>query len=184
MSTIREFPLANIARVDLIEDGDNGETHKLVDIASEAEAIAYLSEGTQTPLRVKNTIKAQNNTEDIVLGYDIRLVNATLVPKALALADGGELIEGSNGEIEEYSAPELGSPVNRKSFTTKIYTEEKDGDGETISYVCFEFKNCKGTPVNYNLQDGEFFAPELNIRSRSKLGESPLKVTFMKELPA
>lgn len=182
MANIKEFPIANISRVDLITEEETPQTYTLIDIASEAESIAYLSEGTQAALRVKNTIKAQNNTEDIVLGYDIRLVNATLVPEALALVDGGDLTK-EDEKVSKYEAPELGAPVERKSFTTKIYTEEKDGDGSTVSYVCFIYKNCKGKPVNYTLQDGEFFAPELNIRSRSKLGQRPMEVLFLDELP-
>jgi len=184
--TIKEFAIANITRVDFITQGDEPKTYSLVDVASEAESIAYLSEGEEKVLRVKNTIKAQNNTEDIVLGYDNKFVNATLIPEILALVDGGELVYGVDGEedvVKEYIAPELGKAVERQPFTTKVYTEEKDGDGSTVSYVCFEYKNCKGTPVNYTLQDGEFYAPELNIKSRSKLGERPMKVSFLKELP-
>src|SRR5699024_3653828 len=132
MDRIKEFAIANIARVDFVTQEDEPKVYKLIDVASEAESIAYLSEGEQDVLRIKNTIKAQNNTEDIVLGYDNRFVNATLVPEILALVDGGELTYGADDEVEEYIAPELGSPVERQKFTTRVYTEEKDGDGSTV----------------------------------------------------
>lgn len=179
---IREFPLANIARVDIITEEDTPKTYTLSDVASEAEAMAYLSEGEEQELRVKNTIKAQNITEDIVMGYDIKLVSATMIAEILALVDGGKLI-GSGEDITGYDAPPIGEAVNRTPFTTVIYTEEKDGDGSTKSYVAFNYKNCKGKPVNYTLTDGEFFAPELNLKSRGKLGESPVSVEFLTELP-
>lgn len=65
-----------------------------------------------------------------------------------------------------------------------IYTEEKDTNGDTLSYAKFSYKHCKGTPVDYALQDGEFFSPELTAKSRPKKGESPVSVAFLGTLPA
>ena len=178
--TIKEFPLANIARVEIVTEEDVPRTFVLTDVASEAEVTAYLSEGEEKILRIKNTIKAQNKTEDIVLGYDINLSAATFIPEILAIVDGGEW----DDTTQKYTAPLVGSPVERIPFRMNIYTEEKDGDGSTISYVKFSYKNCTGKPVNYSLQDGEFYAPEFPIKSRSKLGESPVEVEILDELPA
>lgn len=175
-----EFALANIARVEIVTEEDIPRTFVLNDVASNADVTAYLSEGEEQILRVKNTIKAQNKTEDIVLGYDINLAAATFIPEILAIVDGGEW----DPEAKKYTAPVVGQPVERVPFRTNIYTEEKDGDGSTISYVKFSYKNCTGKPVNYSLQDGEFYAPEFPIRSRSKLGESPVEVEILEELPA
>ena len=181
---IQEFAIANIARVEIVTEEETPRTFRLTDVASEAEAIAYLSEGQEQILRVKNTVKAQNNTEDIVMGYDIRLLSATMVPHILALIDGGDLtMDVAEENVTGYVAPVIGSPVNRIRFTTNIFTEVKDADGSTISYVKFGYKNCSGKPVNYVLTDGEFFAPELNIKSRSKIGESPVELDFVKTLP-
>lgn len=181
-----EFPLANIARVEIVTEEEAPRTFRLTDVASDAEAIAHLSEGDEKELRVKNTIKAQNNTEDIVMGYDLKLISATMVPEILALIDGGTLTydDIDTDKVVKYEAPPIGSPVERTPFTAKVYTEEKDADGSTLSYVCFNYKNCKGKPVNYILKDGEFFVPELNLRSRGKLGQSPVSIEFMDKLPA
>ena len=73
--------------------------------------------------------------------------------------------------------------VNRVKFTTKIYTEEKDADGETLGYQCFAFKGCKGKPVSFNFKDGEFMAPQYTISSRVKKGTAPYNLTFLEELP-
>lgn len=175
-----EFPLANIARVEMETEETVPKQYRLTDVASEAEVVAYVSEGEEKPLRVKNTIKAQNNTEDIVMGYDVKLVAATMVPEILALVDGGIWDETN----KKYSAPPIGSPVERTLFTLNIYTEEKDADGSTKSYVKFIYKHCKGKPVNYSLQDGEFFVPELTATSRPKMGESPVEFEILEELPA
>ena len=178
MATIKEFALANIARVDIITETSPPETFTLTDVASDAEVIAYLSEGEEK-IKSKNTIKAQNNTEDIVLGYDIKFVSATFVPEILEIVDGGTW----DAENKKYTAPVIGAPVERVPFTTNIYTEEKDGDGSTVSYAKFVYKNCKGKPVDYRMQEGEFFSPEFNIKSRSKIGESPTEIGILEELP-
>ena len=176
-----EFPLANIARVEIATEGEVPKEYRLTDVASEAEVTAYVSQGEEKELRVKNTIKAQNKTEDIVMGYDVKLVSATMIPEILALVDGGTW-DGTTAK--KYTAPPIGSPVTRIPFTMHIYTEEKDGDGSTKSYVKFSYKHCTGKPVNYTLKDGEFFVPELTAKSRPKLGESPVEFEILDKLPA
>lgn len=177
----QEFPLANIARVEIETEETTPKQYRLTDVASEAEIIAYVSEGEEKSIRVKNTIKAQNKTEDIVMGYDIKLISATMIPEILALIDGGTW-DGTT--VKKYTAPPIGSPVTRTPFTMHIYTEEKDGDGSTKSYVKFSYKHCTGKPVNYTLQDGEFFVPELTAKSRPKKGETPVEFTIIDTLPA
>ena len=232
-----EFALANIVRVDFITEEETPVTHKLTDVATEAKVEAFISAGAENELRVKNVIKAQNNTEDIVKGYNTTLTAATLIPEILALVDGGvatletdatitseiptgaidednkvytlskanvvagtvsivvdegaaitddtgDLSDGgtinyiagtftlfaapqtsitvtydyalAEGIFDKYEAPAIGTPVARTPFTTKIYTADKDVDGEDKGYVCFEFLHSKGTPVSYSLVDGEF----------------------------
>lgn len=179
MAEVKEYALANIARVDIITEEEDPKSYILKDIASEAEVLAYVSEGEEKPLRVKNTIKAQNNTEDIVMGYDLKFIYATLVPEVLALVDGGTW----DPEKKKYKAAPIGMPVEKTSFTTHVYTEDKDGNGDTKGYIRFIYKHCKGKPVNYSLQDGEFFVPELSMRSRPKLMKSPVEFDIVDELP-
>lgn len=182
---VKEFALANIVRVEIETEEETPEQYRLTDVASEAEVTAFISEGEEKELRVKNNIKAQNNTEDIVKGYDIRLVSATMVPEILALVDGGTIKydDTDPNKIVGYDAPVVGETVKRTPFTAKIYTAEKDVDGSDVSYVCFNYLHCKGTPVNYSLVDGEFFAPELTFKSRPKMGEGPVNIDFLDELP-
>lgn len=184
---VKEFPLANIVRVEIETEETTPKQYRLTDVASEANIEAYISEGDEQELRVKNVIKAQNKTEDIVKGYDITLTSTTMVAEILALVDGGTLKQDDAEDPEKvtgYDAPPVGAPVNRIPFTAKIYTAEKDVDGSDKSYVCFNYLHCKGTPVNYSLVEGEFFAPELIFKSRPKMGESPVSIDFLDELPA
>lgn len=174
-------PLANIARVEIeVDDGLDGLiVHRMTDVATEAESIAYVSEGEEKTLRVKNKIIAQNNTEDILLGYDIKLVNVKLIPEIFAIIDGGEVSEDGS-----YEGPEVGKVVERTPFKLRLYTEEKDVNGDILSYVKVEFPSCKGKPVNFSMQDGEFFLPEYTSKSRPASGEKPIKLSSVDELPA
>lgn len=183
---VKELPLANIVRVEIETEETTPKTYRLTDVASEANCVAFVSAGADQELRVKNTIKAQNNTENILKGYDVTMVNATMIAEILALVDGGTLrYTGTEPDLAlaGYDAPVVGTAVNRKLFTTKIYAAEKDVDGTDVSYVCFKYLHCKGTPVNYNQVDGEFFAPQLIFKSRPKFGESPVSIDFLDTLP-
>lgn len=180
MPDVQEFALANIARVDIETEEDTPKTYTLIDMMREANIEAYINEGQEQPLRVKNVIKAQNRTEDIVMGFDVTLTSVTMQPELLALVDGGTW----DAQAKKYSAPPIGSPVDRKPFTLKVYTEDKDTNGDTKGYAGFYFKHCKGRPLNYRLQDGEFFSEELRARSRPAMGESPVEIEYMDTLPA
>ena len=186
MAQVVEFALANIARVDIVTEETTPQEFTLTNVATEAEATAYISEGQQDTMRVKNVIKAQNNTEDIVLGYDIKLVSATMLPEILALVDGGSLRydDVETDKIVGYDAPVIGQVVARTPFTLNVFTEEKDASGDIIGYTRFQYLHCKGTPASYTMKEGEFFTPELLCRSRPKSGEMPAKVDFYDELPA
>ena len=65
-------------------------------------------------------------------------------PPVFALVDGGVSTTGAEGKFEGYTGPKMGEVVNRTPFTVNIYTEEKDGDGETTGYLKFTCKHCKG----------------------------------------
>lgn len=180
MSKVLEFALANIARVDIETEETTPKLYTLVDMATEAEIEAELSEGEEDILRVRNTIKAVNRTEDIVIGYNINLSSVTMQPEVLAIIDGGEWDETT----QKYTAPPVGSPVDRIPITTIIYTEDKDVNGKTKGYLAFKFLNGTGTPVNYTIEEGEFFTEELGIESRPEMGDSPVEWEYMEELPA
>lgn len=184
-TSIEMLPIANIVRVEFVTEEDTPKTYRLTDVATDAEATVYLSEGERNPLRVKNRIHAQNNTEDIVLGYDLRFVNALMVPEVIALFDGGTLKfdDTDPDKVIGYDAPVMGEVVDRKPFTTHIYAEEKDCNGDTMRYIRFIYPHCKGKPVDYSYQDGEFFAPELEAMSTPKCGESPSSFEILDELP-
>lgn len=175
----KNFALANIARVDIIEEKETGaKTYSLIEVAKRAEASAYISAGIDEELRVKNTIHAQNKTEDITKGYELNLSTVRAVMEILALVDGGEW-DGTS----KYTGPVAGSVTERQPFTVKVYTEDKDYNGDTISYVCFTFKHCKGTPVNFIIQDGTFMANDMKIRSTPKFGENVVEFETMEALP-
>lgn len=176
---VKTFALANIARVDIIEEKDNGKTYSLIEVASKAEASAYVSAGSNEELRVKNTIHAQNITEDITKGYEISLGFVKSVLEVLALVDGGTW----DSETKEYKGPVAGQVTEREPFTLNIYTEQKDSDGGTKGYVSFTFKHCKGTPVDFIINDGAFMAQEMKLKASPKFGENVVEFKELEALP-
>lgn len=178
---VTSLPLANIERAEIITETDTPALYQF-DTASEASAEASVSSGSEQELRIKNQILAQNNTEDIVKGYDITLNDSTFAPEVFALIDGGvSTIEGD--EFVSYTAPTAGSVVERTKFQTAVYTAEKDYDGAILSYIRFVFPHCKGTPASISIKDGEFYAPSYKLKSRPKKGESPVSVYKLPALP-
>ena len=113
------------------------------------------------------------------MGYDTKLVSTTMIPEVYALIDGGTW----DAEKKSYEAPVIGEPIDKKLFTTYIYTEVKDANGETTGYVEFTYLHCKGTPISFTLADGEFYVPEMNIKSRPKMKESPVSWKIVDEMP-
>lgn len=179
---VKGMPIVNIVRTEIVTEELEPKAFAF-DTASEAGIEPKISAGEEKLLRVKNKILASNNTEDIVTGYELNLKDSTLNAETMCLVDGGTLIKNELGEIIGYEGAESGKVVNRTAFTLNVYTEEKDADGETIKYIKFSYKHCKGKPVGFSLKDGEFFVPELKATSRPKTGEKPVKIEFLDELP-
>ncbi|MBR2476826.1 MAG: hypothetical protein IKB50_01680 [Clostridia bacterium] len=175
-----ERVLANIVRAEITEE-DTGDVYVFT-TSSEASIKPYASEGTEKIHRVKNTILASLRYEDILLGYEIKLVNNTFCPELLALVDGGEVTNDEDGNFVSYAAPVVGKVTERKNLTVALYTEELDCDGETLEYIKFTFRHAKGKPVEYSIKDGEFFIPELTLHSRAKTGESSVSVEVLKNI--
>lgn len=186
---MEEKAIVNIRRIE-IETEEATPRILRFDTGSEAVYSATVSEGTETILRSKNRIVATDRTEDIQYGSDITLKDLVMQPEVLSIVDGGTLATTSTGEgstlvttITGYTPPVVGVPVNRTKFTTKIYAEEKDIDGEVTGYSVFSFPGCKGKPVSFTFKDGEFMAPEYTMFSRPKKGNAPYAIDFVTELP-
>lgn len=181
IKNLEERVLANIVRAEIIDETD-GTTKYVFNTSSEASIKPFMSEGAEKIHRVKNTILGSLRYEDILLGYEIKLVNNTFSPELLALIDGGTVYMDLDDNFSRYKAPVVGTVTERKNLTISLYTEELDCDGETLEYMKFTFKHAKGTPVEYSLKDGEFFVPEMTLRSRAKTGESSVEVSVLSEL--
>ena len=140
---IVQIPLANVARVELVTEENTPKTY-VVDTANEMKLEAFVSEGEEKELRKLNRLLAQLKTEDLTKGYNLTMKDMVMSPPVFALVDGGVSTTGAEGKFEGYTGPKMGEVVNRTPFTVNIYTEEKDGDGETTGYLKFTCEHCKG----------------------------------------
>ena len=175
------FALINVVMARITTAGTNAKTYNFV-TASEVSADPVAEEGEEKSLRVKNVVYATNRTEDIVKGYDIKLTDNRFTPEVFALIDGGTLTGGSDSAKYSYSAPVAGAAVTRTKFDLTIYTEIKDGES-TVGYMSIKWPNCVGTPITPTFQDGDFFAPKMEVQSRAAAGESPMVITELDALP-
>lgn len=166
--------LVNVVRVDFINEKNN-EKHSVV-TSDEIDIEPIKSDGKRDILRVKNTIYGINQTEDIVIGYKLKMKDNLFNLKTMALIDGGTVTNN------KYEGTEAGKTVDRDLFTVDIYTEEKDYS-RTIGYAKFTYKHCSGKPTKYKVKDGAFMVPEYEAESIPFRGEKPVEVTLIDSLP-
>lgn len=183
MRSFNSNTIVNIVRAELVTD----EQVKRVlsfDTVGSAEPEPFISEGEESELRVRNTILAQDRLEDILKGYDIKLVDCAVSRELLELVDGGEATAAAGAAaFAGYESPAAGTVSARTRFTLRLYTEEKDYSGEAVGYFRFSFPNCCGTPAKFSFENGSFTAPEYTVRSRPTTGGCALKLECMDRLP-
>ncbi|CDI49180.1 Ig-like domain-containing protein [Clostridium tetani] len=167
--------LVNVIKVNFIDEVTN--IKHTIETSDEIDIEPIKSDGKRDILRVKNTIYGINETEDIVIGYKLKLKDNLFNMKTMSLIHGGS-IEGN-----KYCGAEAGKVAERHPFTMEIFTEEKDYS-RTTGYAKFTYKHCKGKPAKYKVKDGEFLVPEYEAESIPFRGEKPVEIEFLDTLPS
>lgn len=167
--------LVNVIRC-VITNEKTGNSFDIGDTASEIDVDPILSQGKRDILRVKNKILAINQTEDICIGYTLKLTDNTFNLDVMQLVDGGS-VSGSN-----YTSIPAGQVVDKDLFTLDIYTEEKDYS-KTTGYTKFTFKHCKGKVPKWKIKDGDFVVPEFTAESVPFRGEKTVEIESVTTLP-
>lgn len=165
------FNVANVEGVKIVTEETTAKTYHYKTM-TKFEAEPHVEEGEETVQRVKNTVMGRIKTEDMVTGYDLTCEDERLIHEVLALIDGGTYSEST----EKYSAPVIGSEVQRTAFTLYLYTSNRGNDGEIEDYLEWKFPHCKGTPVKLGSEDKNFHKQEYKIQSRPATGASPFEV--------
>ena len=167
--------LVNVAKCVITNEKTNI-SFDIADTASEIDVEPILSAGKRDILRVKNKILGINDTEDIVIGYKLKLKDNTFNIDVMQLVDGGTITGGN------YSSIPAGEEVSKDLFTLTVYCEEKDYS-ETTGYTKFEWKHCKGKVPKYKIEDGNFVVPEFEAESIPFRGESAVGIDSVVTLP-
>ncbi len=182
MGTINSSPIANISGAEIITMEDTPRFFRFSS-AKSVEPEPVLSEGKEEELRTGNTILAQNILEDILKGYNIKLKDVVFSPELLAFAQGGSVSYDTEGNFESYNAPIAGETCEHTRFILRIYSEEKDYDGETKCYYRFAFPGCFGSAASFSFEDGEFVSPEYTVKSRAGSGKTQLVIDCLDSMP-
>lgn len=167
--------LVNVVKCIVTNEKTNAE-FDIGDTASEINVEPILSAGKRDILRVKNKILGINETEDIVIGYKLKLKDNTFNIDVMQLVDGGTITNGN------YTSIPAGQVVEKDLFTLTVYCEEKDYS-RTTGYTKFEWKHCKGQVPKYKIQDGNFIVPEFEAESIPFRGETSVSIDSVATLP-
>lgn len=157
----------------------------LIKTASEAEIKGTVDSGEDKPLRKGNRLLARHKTDDLITGYEISLSDLMVYPEVVALIDGGVVTNEPAGTFKSYAGPVTGKEVTRTPFTLELYCANKDTGNNIISYQKLTFTGCRGkSVVEWSLKDGDFFAPKYTIESMPAVGESPMSMEIVTQLPS
>jgi len=167
--------LVNVAKC-LVTNERTGISFDIGDTASDIDVEPILSAGKRDILRVKNKILGINETEDIVIGYKLKLKDNTFNIDVMQLVDGGTITG------DKYTSIPAGQVVKKDLFTLTAYAEEKDYS-RTTGYTKFEWKHCKGKVPKYKIKDGDFIIPEFEAESIPFRGESAVSIDSVATLP-
>jgi len=167
--------LVNVAKCTITNEKTNV-IFDIGDTASEIDVEPILSAGKRDILRVKNKILGINETEDIVIGYKLKLKDNTFNLDVMQLVDGGTITGG------QYTSIPAGEVVNKDLFTLSVYCEEKDYS-RTTGYTVFTWKHCKGKVPKYKIEDSNFIIPEFEAESIPFRGETSVDIGTVTTLP-
>lgn len=172
--------ICNIAKMQIITIEEVPRTLD-IETAEEVTAVPRLSKGEEVISRVKNRILAITDTEDLIIGYDIKAKDNSVTFETMEIFEGGTLIK-TGEDVTGYEAPVSGSAINRMSFDLIVYAEEKEGK-DVVGYVKFTFPSAKGTPIGYAVKDKGFVVNELTFKSTAAKDKGPVKIEKVTELP-
>ncbi|NFM77381.1 hypothetical protein FDC04_00745 [Clostridium botulinum] len=165
--------LVNVVKVNFIDEVTN--TKHTIETSNEIDIEPINSKGKRDILRIKNKIYGINETDDIVIGYKLKMKDNLFNIETMALIDGGTI------QDNKYCGTEVGIAVERHPFTMEIFTEEKDYS-RTTGYVKFVYKHCKGKPAKYKIQDGKFLVSSYEAESIPFRNEKPVEIEFINKL--
>ena len=158
--------------------------HYMIKTGTEASMKARVDAGQKKVLRKRNTLLAQNNTADLIMGYDIELTDLLTHYEVVALLEGGAVIKDDDGKVTGYSGPVAGEEVVLTPFTLEVYCANRGANNRVLDYRKFTYDNCTGkSPVEWSVKDGEFLTPKYVIESCPDPGEAPMSVESATALP-
>ena len=145
---------------------------------------ARVDAGAQKALRKRNRLLAQNNTADLLMGYDIELSDLMAYFEVVAIMEGGTVTKNEDGSFKSYKGPAAGEEGAKETFGLDVYCANRGTNNLVLNYQKFSYENCRGkSPVDWEIKDGEFTAPKYVIESCPNPGEAPMSVEAVDALP-
>jgi hypothetical protein len=155
-----------------------------IETAQEAELEPVVSAGDEQVHRDDDKVLAVVRTEDLLYGYNLKLIDASFDVTVASLIEGGTIRKDLDGNVIGYDSPMLKDGVTMKPFLTEIYVANYEGDS-IKNYVKVTLNNCLGKAPKLTFKK-EFFAPEFEIKAREATkADKPVKsIDYLDALPA
>jgi hypothetical protein len=156
----------------------------VIETAEEISLDPVVSKGDEKILRNSDKILAVARTQDLVYGFDVKLKDNKFDLNFIQLLDGGTIKKDAQNNVTGYSTPKGTEGKTIKPFKLEVYVEDVEGDS-TKGYVKITLGKCEGTAPGFAFKNGEFYAPEFNIKARENTKAAlPLyDIDFISALP-
>lgn len=168
-----------VARVEVVA---NGHCSALLSCGG-ASILPAFSKGKNHELRIDDEIIALDKAADIIIGYDIKLKNALISSDTMATAFGWGILDRSP-DRDAIAGQSCGSMPATGEYTLRVYTVERDKNGNVDGYVQYTFERCMAVPGEAQLHRALLFSSLFLVHSRPNPGETIVSVTYLPALPA
>ncbi len=180
MDNVIEKALIGVTLVVLTDK--NGDQYSF-STSTKADTKVVIEDEKKKELVIKGVLKASKKTPATIKGVDVEFQDNMFLPEVAKIVQGGEITYDENGDFKSYTPSPAGQPPNVDPFTVDIYTEETDTSGTALRYIKLSLPNGKGQPIEFTIEDENFFAPKYKITTAPNAGEAPYTITVVDELP-
>lgn len=180
---VEQLAFVDVLAVEIIKHNVAQDTLRFK-TSSAVDAELNIVEGEANQLIVNNVLIAQKKAVDTITGATIKMKDNVFSPQVITVLQGGSFTVDGDGNFTGYEAPKAGEEYVPEVFDFAMYTAQRDQSGAIKQYAKILFPNCTGKPVAIGFEENVFFAPEYEMISTPKNGQSPYSITTMASLPS
>lgn len=160
----------NILGLDTDGSADASATEYEIDNPQSVSIAAVFEGGERNVLRGGDDLVAVIEEDDKLIGFDINLTTAELMPEVDETICGGTATPASSKWESPTSSSDEAYPFEMEMWV-KNY-DESDSNSTQDGYIKFTFNFCKGRRGNQDVGDKSFSTPSYFIKARKNISSS------------